>query len=397
MVTLTFAQIGLLYNTMTDQLLGGVTPQNKQAILHEITGVQAGIQNLINTGVIGRLGDVSVVHAQNVVDQMNFLTQQVKLVGTDAFAPRFINDVVRDIQDIVLGDAGLKALASTNGVQGFETTSHLLAPPAPFPDTPLQTSTLLKFVADSNDLAGRATALAGTDPHSADVQQLVADIQHFSTAADAYSTAQGGLFSARFNNEFNLNGVQGTAARELVTGLQHGDAAMVNAAAEVLQANAADVRGNMLASGDTYTPPVNGGIPLNIDTIQVAGQVFNDAVTKLIGGVNPQTQASVVKDLNAVIDGLHNAIANEHITGQALNDVNKIVKILTQDVNLVQNTTLPQQVNQVAAQIHNDTVQVLNIVHNDATLSALSIADPNQATGFVALPVDTTHHYPVHF
>ena len=97
--------------------------------------------------------------------------------------------------------------------------------------------------------------------------------------ADAYSTVQAGLFSARFNNEFNLNGVQGTASRELITGLETGNADLVNGAATVLSANAADVRGNMLASGDTFTPAPNGGIPTSIDTVHDAGVVFDDAVT----------------------------------------------------------------------------------------------------------------------
>ena len=60
--------------------------------------------------------------------------------------------------------------------------------------------------------------------------------------ADAYSTAQAGLFSARFNNEFNLNGVQGTASHELIAGLETGNADLVNGAASVLMANGADVR-----------------------------------------------------------------------------------------------------------------------------------------------------------
>src|SRR5262249_54377006 len=206
---------------------------------------------------------------------------------------------------------------------GFQQVSYLLTDPTPFPDTPLQTDTLLKFIADSNSLSDRALALKGADPNSADVQQLITDINTFSKNADAYSTAQGGLFSARFNNEFNLDGVQGTASRELVKGLETGDARLVDGAAAVLTANAQDVRGNMLAQGDTFTPAPNGGIPDVINTVHDAGVVFNDAMTKLIGGVYSGNQQSVVNDLNATKTGLQNAITEQGITGSALDHVNR--------------------------------------------------------------------------
>ena len=140
-------------------------------------------------------------------------------------------------------DPQLTALAHQGNHAGFEQFSFLLAPPTPFhdsvgddvfskdgehvvsagPDGVLsQTGTLLNFIDDSNSLAARAQALAGTDPngaHKAVSHSWKPKFIIFPSAADAYSTAQGGVFSARFNNEFTLNGVQGTASRELITGL----------------------------------------------------------------------------------------------------------------------------------------------------------------------------------
>ena len=55
---------------------------------------------------------------------------------------------MRDLQDIVASDPQLTALAHQGNHAGFEQFSFLLAPPTPFPDTPLQTDTLLKFIAD---------------------------------------------------------------------------------------------------------------------------------------------------------------------------------------------------------------------------------------------------------
>ena len=396
---MTFAEIGTLYNTIANELQGGVTHQNQNLLVHQVSTMQTQLQNLIDSGALNSIDGagspaVSLVHAQNIVDQMNFLKTEIGAFGTDAFVPKFINDVVRDVQDIVAGDPQLTALAHQGNSSGFQQVSFLLAPPTPFPDSGAQTQTLLQFIADSNSLATRAQALAGADPKSADVLQLEADIHTFSVNADAYSTAQGGLFSARFNNEFNLNGVQGTASRELITGLETGNADLVNGAASVLQANANDVRSNMLVTGDTFTPPPNGGIPDNINTVNVAGVVFDDAVTKLLGGVYSGNQASIVDDLNATKTGLQNAIENQNITGHALRDINHVISLLGQESALVAgiNTASPTNVSAVNGQINHIQSEILNIVNHDPTLAALATAtdaDGNVSTGFVALPPGT--------
>jgi hypothetical protein len=205
--------------------------------------------------------------------------------------------------------------------------------------------------------------------------------------ADAYSTAQGGLFSARFNNEFTLDGVQGTASRELITGLQSGNADLVNGAASVLMANGADVRGNMLATGDTFTPAPNGGIPVSIDTVHVAGVVFDDAMTKLVGGVYSGNQTSIVNDLNATKAGLENTITDQGLTGQALHDIQHVISLLGRESNLVSsvNTATPTQVSAADGQIGQLQAQILNIVNHDATLAAQAVG-ADGSTGFVALP-----------
>src|ERR1700747_2710658 len=174
---MTFAQIGTLYNTINNELEGGVTDQNQQLLLNQVGTVQTQLQHLIDSGALDYVDGIgnaaiSVVHAQNVADQLNFLSTEIGAFGTDTFVPKFINDVVRDVQDIVASDPQLTELAHADGHAGFEQFSFLLAPPTPFPDTQFQTETLLKFIADSNDLAARAQALAATDPTSADVMQL---------------------------------------------------------------------------------------------------------------------------------------------------------------------------------------------------------------------------------
>jgi hypothetical protein len=403
---MTFAEIGTLYNTINNELEGGVTDQNQQLLLQQVGTVQTQLQNLINSGALDNLDGagnpaISVVHAQNIADQMNFLNTEIGAFGTDTFVPKFINDVVRDVQDIVASDPQLTALAHQGNHTGFEQFSFLLAPPTPFPDSGTQTTTLLQFIADSNSLADRATNLIGADPKSADVVQLISDIHTFSAAADAYSTGadQAGLFAARFNNEFTLNGVQGTASLELIHGLESGNADLIKGAADVLIANANDVRGNMLATGDSFTPAPNGGIPDQIDTVNVAGLVFNDSMTKLIGGVYSGNQQSIVNDLNATQTGLQNAVTNQGITGHALLDVNHVIALLGQEASLVGgiDTAAPTPVSAVNGQINQIEAQILNIVNHDHPLAKLATgtdADGNATTGFVALPpaTDSPNH-----
>jgi len=405
---MTFAEIGTLYNSINNELEGGVTPQNQALLFSQTITVQAQLQTLIDSGALNHLDGagnpaISLVHAQNIADQLNFLKTEIASFGTEAnVPPKFINDVVRDIQDIVASDPQLTALAHQGNHTGFEQFSFLLTPPTPFPDTPLQTGTLLKFIADSNDLATRAQGFAGHDPNGADkaaIAQLETDIHNFSVAADQYSAAQGGVFSARFNNEFTLNGVQGTASRELITGLETGNADLVNGAAAVLSANANDVRGNMLANGlgadgQPFVPTPNGGIPDHIDTVNVAGLVFNDSMTKLIGGVYSGNQQSILNDLNATKIGLQNAITNEEITGHALHDVNQVIALLGKEAALVGgiDTASPTAVSPVNGQINQIEAQILNVINHDPTLATLASgtdAGGNPTTGFVALPPAT--------
>jgi hypothetical protein len=395
MKNLDFAQVGSLFNDISNEVTGGVSHMNQGLLLNQVAQVQKSVQALVNNGTF--TDGATITHAQNIADQMNFLHQQIANFGTAQSAPqpKFINDVVRDVQDIVQGDANLAALVAPT--HGFQQVSNLLTPPTPFPDTPLQTSTLLQFISDSNSLAGRAQAVAngGTDAN------LIHDIQTFSANADAYSTAQGGIFSARFNNEFNLNGVQGTASRELVTGLTNHDANLINGAASVLMANANDVRGNMLVTGQTATAATP---PPAADSIHNGGLFFNDAATKLIGGVYSGNQASIVSDLNNAATGVQADIANQHLTGKALADATKVIGLLGQEAGLVGgiDTANPTPVSHVNAKIGMDQAHILNLVNNDATLTGLAnggflpnppvVKTPGQGQDLVAsVATDSAH------
>jgi hypothetical protein len=431
---MSFAEIGTLYNTISNELAGGVTPQNKALLLDQVSTVQTQLQGLIDSGTLNGLtsavptnpddpnsptvmANLALVHAQNIADQMGFLTKQIGTnFGTTEFAPKYINDVVRDVQDIVVGDPALNALAHQGNHSGFQQVSFLLTNPTPFPDTPGQTDRLNAFVQDSNDLATAARGLIGHAKDSPEVQDLIAKIHDFSIAADTYTHTQDGFFQARFNNEFALNGVQGTAAKELIAGLNAGDANIINGAAEVLKGNAADVLTNMLQFKQTFTSMPNGGLPTDTDhaspnfgkplvvaTVHDAGLAFNDAMTKLLGGVYSAAvtdatgttrtfgnQASIVADLNATHDDLQAAIGKQNITDQATVDhIQTVLNLLTQESGLVSHiSTAPPQVSDVNGQIGSLQSQILSIINNDTTLATLA-AGADGATGFAALPPST--------
>src|SRR5262249_50831282 len=155
-------------------------------------------------------------------------------------------------------------------------------------------------------------------------QQLVGEIQAYAQNANEFTIAQGGLYSARFNNEFAQDGVNGTASRALIDGLQSGNCDKVHEAAEVLTANAADVAGNALGIGED--PPATGtGIPDQITSVAQAGMVFNDATTKLIGGVYDGNRQSIHDDLAGTQQGLKDLIDQGQINGAASSHANKVV------------------------------------------------------------------------
>src|SRR5215467_5932491 len=106
---------GLGQNRVRQANIGYISPSDSISINEYFRGVRKG------------------VHAQNIADQLNFLNAEIGAFGTDAFVPKFINDVVRDVQDIVAGDEQLTALAQEDNHAGFEQFSFLQAPPAPFP------------------------------------------------------------------------------------------------------------------------------------------------------------------------------------------------------------------------------------------------------------------------
>ena len=377
----TFAQIGEIFNDATTRMVGGINQNNSDQILRDLAHIQSGLENLLQnhpdtfTGVAG-------IHAQNIVDQLNLEVTAIKTVGTDPFAAKYINDVQRDLIDIVQGDEQLTALANRGGHNGFAAVPDLLAPPAQFVGNAVQTEFMKNFVATSQDFADRAIALIDHNGSAADKQTLITQIEAYTQSANTFTVQQGGLYSARFNNEFASDGVNGTASRALIDGLQTGNGDKVHAAAEVLAGNSADVASNMLGIGDPV-PVIGNGIPDHIDTFAQAGVVFNDATAKLVGGVYDGNRASIHNDLTAAEQGIKDLVANnpDDFQGKTGTHANKIVSLLEKELSLVDNVDAGPD---AATQINKIHSQILNIVQHDATLAAA--ATDGDATGFTQLP-----------
>jgi hypothetical protein len=384
-----FAQLGTLFNDATTRMVGGVTAANSDRILNDLQKVQSGLEQLMARQPELFQGE-SAIHARNIIDQLNLETQAIKSVGTDPYAAKYINDVQRDLIDIVQGDAALSALATQHGV-----------PPKQFVGSAEQTAFMKQFVVDAEALGARAVALADAHaaPGSAESMQLVRDAQAFLANANTFTVAQGGLYSARFNNEFALDGVNGTATRALVHGLQTGNADEVQAAANVLGANAADVAGNMLGIGGT--PPNTGtGIPDHVTSFAQAGTIFNDASAKLIGGVydgvnHDGNRQSIINDLNATRTGLQELVTAhpEQYQGATAKHVQSIVELLGREVTAVETAGTGAVDMNIINGLHK---AILKIVQHDQTLR--TAATDGDATGFMALP-QTLHrggHHEMH-
>ena len=203
-----------------------------------------------------QINNLTDLHVQNIIAQLDEEIASVAnanapagtlILGTDLgqFVGRAINDIHRDIIDIAQGDAGVQALFN----------------PTPLPDlnrrprrsmTAEQTAFVTQWIQDSNHLGQMATTIANNG-FQGDVAGLVQQIQTFAESANAFDQAQGGLWSARFWNEFRVDGTTGVAAKALIEGLQTQNAGEVNAAVEQLAANSGDVGSNNLkADGGSY-------------------------------------------------------------------------------------------------------------------------------------------------
>src|ERR1700704_516110 len=247
-----------LFNDATTREIGGIGPDQVNLIVSYLIGVQQMLQAAVPT-----INNLSDLHTQVIINQLNEEIASIEnansptgtlVLGTDLgqFVGRAINDIHRDIIDIAQGDAGVQALFNPTPLPAVNT------PPAPFHDSADQTTFVTQWIQDSNHLGQMAQTIANNG-FTGDIAGLVQQLQTFNTNSNAFDMSQGGLFSARFWNEFRTDGTSGTAATALIEGLQTQNAGEVAAAVEQLATNSADVgTNNLMADGGTYAAVVAG-------------------------------------------------------------------------------------------------------------------------------------------
>jgi hypothetical protein len=396
----TLAEIGAAFNDATTMLVGGVWNTanmggNATPILNDLQTVQTGLQQQLQQDP-GQFPGITAIHVQDIVNQLNLEIEAVKEVanGTGPGAPgsglvfgagfdvKAINDIQRDIIDIVQGDTHLQALATAGGANGFATLPDLLNAPTPFQDNAAQTAFVAQFVADSSSLGQQAIALVGST-NTAAINTLVQHIQTFENNASTFDAQQGGVFAARFANELDLNGNNGTIANDLIHGLQTGNANLVNDAAQALAANAADFSGNNHALGSPPSPTPVPPADQPADNFAEIGAIFNDATTMMVGGIWSGNKASVLADLKVTQSDLKELIDDHSDLFQGLTGIHAdvIVHQLNLEIQAVKNVgvdpTAPKEVNDIQRDI-------IDIVQGDANL--LSMATQGGANGFAPLP-----------
>jgi hypothetical protein len=246
-----------LFNDATTREIGGVGPDQVNLIVSDLIGVQQML-----SAADPQINNLSDLHTHVIINQLNEEIASVEnanapttgtlTAGTDLgqYVGRSINDIHRDIIDIAQGDPGVQALFNPTPLPALNT------PAAPFHDNAAQTAFITQWIQDSNHLGQMATTIENTG-FTGDIAGLVQQIQTYANNSNAFDQSQGGLWSARFWNEFRTDGTSGTAASALIEGLQTHNSGEVNAAVEQLAANSADVAGNnLMADGGSYASVV---------------------------------------------------------------------------------------------------------------------------------------------
>jgi hypothetical protein len=410
-----------LFNDATTREIGGVGPDQTNLIVSDLIGVQQAL-----AAAVPQINNLSDLHTQIIVQQLNEEIASVEnanapttgtlTLGTDLgqFVGRSINDIHRDIIDIAQGDPGVQAIFNPTPLPALNT------PAAPFHDSADQTKFITQWIQDSNHLGQMATTIENNG-FTGDVAGLVQQIQTYATNSNAFDQAQGGLWSARFWNEFRSDGTSGVAANSLIEGLQTHNAGEVNAAVEQLAANSADVAGNnRMADGGNYdavvaaaqatavTPNDPAGLPAAAPAADPAAaaqapaapaagltatDLFNDATTREIGGVGPDQVNLIVSDLIGVQQML--TAADPAINNLSDLHTHIIINQLNEEIASVENANAPttgtltlgtdlgQFVGRSINDIHRD---IIDIAQGDAGVQAIFNPAPLPALNTPAAP-----------
>jgi trimeric autotransporter adhesin len=421
-----------LFNDATTREIGGVSPDQANLIVSDLIGVQQ-----LLSAAVPQINNLSDLHSQVIINQLNEEIATIEnansptgtlILGTDLgqFVGRAINDIHRDIIDIAQGDSGVQAIFNPTPLP------DLNLPAAPFHDNADQTAFVTQWIQDSNQLGQAAIAIENSG-FTGDIAGLVQQIQTFEENANAFDQAQGGLWSARFWNEFRNDGTTGTAANALIEGLQTQNADEVNAAAGQLATNSADVgSNNLMADGGSYAnvvaaaqatavtpntmapaqPPVASDASAGAGAPLTATDLFNDATTREIGGVSPDQLNLIASDLIGVQQMLSAAVPqinnlsdlHTHVIINQLNEEIATVENANSPTGtLILGTDLGQFVGRAINDIHRDVIDIaqgdpgVQAIFNPAPLPNLNAPaapfhDNADQTAFVTQWIQDSNH-----
>jgi trimeric autotransporter adhesin len=269
-----FAQIGTVFNAAADLAVGGVNHSNLGQFNADLKAISTGLSNLVNSptqlaaleaGETPQNAALTTVHLDTMLNQINLQlsTFNHQFNSNHTLATRGTNDNLLDIIDIAQGDTTLAAAANNGGAAGFAPLpSYLTGTIQHYQDNQAQTNFWAQFLSEANVIGGQLNNVAaGNNASPAEVQSLITEIQNYQQFGASFANSQGGVFSARFNNELTggtlladtQNAVQG------LKGIANGDTgaklaadqAQIQAAGQGFIADAQDVSGN--------NTPIGGG------------------------------------------------------------------------------------------------------------------------------------------
>jgi hypothetical protein len=126
------AEIGVIFNDVASQILGGVNADNATVISNDVNAIITDMQALMTANPL-LFGGLTGVHAEAVVRQLELENTYIAQAGINPDAGRASNDNILDIIDIVQGDTNLANMANQGGVSGFTPFGDSTEPHAEIP------------------------------------------------------------------------------------------------------------------------------------------------------------------------------------------------------------------------------------------------------------------------
>jgi len=133
------AEIGVIFNDVASQILGGVNADNATVISNDVNAIITDMQALMTANPL-LFGGLTGVHAEAVVRQLELENTYIAQAGITPDAGRASNDNILDIIDIVQGDTNLANMANQGGVSGFTPFGDSLNPTPKYLDNDAQTN-----------------------------------------------------------------------------------------------------------------------------------------------------------------------------------------------------------------------------------------------------------------